>query len=183
MSKKCSITSCTNKHWSKGFCGTHLWRFNHGVDLNKPILKKHGLSDHPLYMRWAQMRARCNNPSNANYAYYGGRGIRVCKRWNDFKLFLKDMGNPPSKCHSLDRIDQNGDYEPNNVIWATPRKQAQNTRRNRLITIDGVTKCFSQWARESKLPISTISTRYYTYGWPVKQALTQPRQHRNYNDA
>lgn len=93
---------------------------------------KHGhaakWNEHPLYCRWEAMRARCSNPSNHKYHLYGGRGISVCRRWDDFTAFLADVGMPPSDRHSLDRIDGSGDYEPENVRWATPKEQRANSR-------------------------------------------------------
>lgn len=74
------------------------------------------------------MRQRCNNPKNKDYARYGGRGVKVCERWNDFTLFLEDMGGKPSVEYSLDRLDNNGSYEPNNCHWATPKEQTHNSK-------------------------------------------------------
>ncbi len=79
------------------------------------------------------MRQRCRDANCDDYADYGGRGIRVCDRWNDFAAFLSDMGERPSPHHSIDRRDPNGDYEPNNCRWATPNEQARNAPRNNVI--------------------------------------------------
>ena len=86
---------------------------------------------HPLYSRWSGMMDRCNNPKNQKYANYGGRGIKVCERWHNFNNFLADIGAPPSLKHTLDRINNDGDYEPNNVRWATYTEQNFNQRMNR----------------------------------------------------
>jgi hypothetical protein len=84
---------------------------------------------HPNYSRWENIKQRCNNPKNTNYHKYGGRGIKICERWqNNFYAFNYDIGLPPSTKHQLDRIDNDGDYEPGNVRWATPIQQMGNTR-------------------------------------------------------
>ena len=87
----------------------------------------HGLSKHPLYLTWKGMRNRCNNPRTPRYSDYGGRGIKVCKRWDKFENFLADMGEKPPGM-SLDRKNNNGNYTPRNCRWATPAEQRKNSR-------------------------------------------------------
>jgi hypothetical protein len=89
--------------------------------------EKHRLINTPTYYSWAGMKSRCLNPKDSRYKDYGGRGIKVCKEWHDFRNFLKDMGLRP-KGHTLDRIDVNGNYEPSNCRWATLEMQAANKR-------------------------------------------------------
>lgn len=83
---------------------------------------------HPLYRTWQGMRERCRDPGNVSYKYYGGRGITVCERWESFENFLADMGEKPSPDLTLDRIDNDGNYEPGNCRWATPEQQTKNRR-------------------------------------------------------
>jgi hypothetical protein len=94
--------------------------------------RKHGAAgDHaesPEYRSWVEMRRRCSNPNFIGYAHYGGRGITVCRRWDDFAAFLADMGTKPSPAHSIDRINPDGHYEPGNCRWTTPKEQANNRR-------------------------------------------------------
>lgn len=91
----------------------------------------HGLSHTPEYTCWGSMRHRCRNPKSSKYADYGGRGISVCERWNSFENFLADMGRRPTPAHSLDRINNDGNYEPGNCRWATPKEQMNNRRAHR----------------------------------------------------
>lgn len=123
------------------------------------------------YKTWMGMRARCNIPSATNYGDYGGRGIKVCDRWNDFFAFLSDMGPRPHN-HSIERNDVNGDYCPENCRWATKSEQANNTRVNRLITVDGVTKSVRQWEDHMGYREGTISTRL-RHGWSESDAVTR----------
>lgn len=112
------------------------------------------------YRAWAGMVTRCHNPNGTGYQRYGGRGVSVCDRWrNSYSDFLEDIGRAPSPAHSLDRIDNDGDYEPSNVRWATRKEQANNCSVNARIEINGETLTMAQWAERSGLPYSCIRSR------------------------
>ena len=99
------------------------------------------------YNSWGSMKSRCNDANNPAYSRYGGRGITVCDRWrNSYEDFLADMGRRPTPQHSLDRINNNGNYEPGNCRWATQSEQCRNTRYNAIITAHGKSLCVTEWA-------------------------------------
>ncbi len=128
----------------------------------------------PEYLAWRHMKHRCDNPADKGFADYGGRGIRVCRRWHQsFPTFLADMGLRPSPLHQLDRINNDGHYTPNNCRWATKQEQMNNTRRNRRLTWQGRTQTMIQWAREQRMPWPALQRRLNA-GWSVEKALTHP---------
>src|SRR5258706_5225704 len=98
---------------------------------------QHGMTDTPEHHIWRQMIQRCTNPNNKNFKYYGGRGIAVCDRWRAFSAFYADMGPKPSPSHTVERKDANGNYEPNNCVWATRAEQNLNTRAARYWIVNG----------------------------------------------
>lgn len=102
-----------------------------------------------IYRSWVSMIQRCTNPNNDDYHCYGGRGITVCERWRTFANFLIDMDNPPTKYHSIDRINNNKGYCKSNCRWATPKQQARNKQNNHLETYNGKTQCLAAWAEET----------------------------------
>lgn len=122
-----------------------------------------------IYSTWKAMKARCFNPKNRGYRHYGGRGIRVCKRWMKFENFLADMGERPAGLQ-IDRIDNDGNYEPGNCRWATPLENALNTRWSRRYTFKGKTNNISGWAR--MMGITSRAMRHRVNFWPLEQALT-----------
>lgn len=120
----------------------------------------HGLSRTAEHAIWTGMLNRCRNPRVKSYADYGGRGIAVCERWrSDFAAFYADMGPRPSPSHSIDRIDNNGPYSPENCRWSTPAQQAINTRRNRRVSLNGKTQTLSQWASDMGVTAKVLRGR------------------------
>lgn len=129
----------------------------------------------PEYVVWCTMRSRCHKESSTQWNYYGARGIVVCERWRkSFHAFYEDMGPKPSKLHSLDRIDNNGNYEPKNCRWATKEEQANNTRSNVFLTLNDETKTLSAWARHCGHKESTLRKRL-KMGWALEKALFTPK--------
>jgi hypothetical protein len=124
------------------------------------------------YRTWAAMIQRCVNPASGHFRNYGGRGIRVCKRWLSFSNFLEDMGNRPDNM-TIERVDNNGNYDPANCRWATVLEQMHNTRRNRVFTVHGITACTSVLARHFKIHPSTVLTRI-KLGFNPEDAFTLP---------
>lgn len=126
----------------------------------------HGKSRTPEYRAWISIKERCLNPNFRCYYNYGGRGISICERWLDaesgFNNFFSDLGVRPSKNHSLDRINFNGNYEPSNCRWATAIEQANNKRTNVMLTYKGETKSLSSWCKQTGIDyIRTIKRFQY----------------------
>jgi len=135
---------------------------------------RHGWSGQPTHNIWLTMRQRCHNPNSRSYAQYGARGIYVCDRWREsFEAFLADMGPQPSPDHSIDRIDCDGPYSPQNCRWATKKTQANNCRRNRVLAYGGKTQTVAQWADELGVSPFTLYQRL-SHGWSTEETLTRP---------
>lgn len=127
------------------------------------------------YYAWHNMKVRCLNPNDGRYKHYGARGIKICDRWlNSFDNFLSDMGPKPSAGHSIERIDVNGDYEPDNCKWATRNEQQNNTTQNRFIAYNGETLTLQQWSRRLGINHRTLHARLDKYGWLVERAFSTP---------
>lgn len=128
------------------------------------------------YYAWVDMKDRCYDEKDKFYHNYGGRGIRVCRRWlNSYADFLADMGRKPSRKHTLDRIKNNGNYTPANCRWATLKEQSRNRRTNRILSMGGKRRCLVAWSELTGIPAITIHARIKR-GWSVKRALTEPVQ-------
>lgn len=135
---------------------------------------KHGMKGMPLYNCWVAMKSRCYNPNHKNYKDYGGRGITVCPEWlNPCNFFAWAESHGYREDLSLDRIDNEKGYSPENCRWVTQKQQLRNTRRNRRISYKGETHCLSEWAELTAISYPTLKARYYA-GWTPKQILTIP---------
>lgn len=137
----------------------------------------HGMTGTAIHAVWLSMKKRCLSPTDKGYECYGGRGIRVCQRWADsFEDFITDMGPRPSNKHSIDRINNDGDYEPSNCRWATKIQQGRNTRSNINIFYQGKTQCLAAWAEELGIPYKALAQRISIAGWSPERAFTTPLQ-------
>jgi len=174
----------------KCFCGNivvvksiHLWS-NHTKSCG--CLKQeaigirsttHGMYKTPEYKSWVHMIDRCNNQKNDSFKYYGGRGITVCKEWeNSFAIFFSHIGKRPSIKYSIERINNNKGYFPGNCKWATAKKQSNNRSNNKHITLHGWTLNISAWSRFTGISISTIFGRFER-GWPPAKAIFKKVTH------
>lgn len=138
----------------------------------------HGMSEHPLYAVWLGIKQRCYNPNADCYSDYGGRGVRMLEEWREsFAAFYAYVGDRPSPLHTIERMNNDGNYEPGNVKWATRSEQNENTRQTRLITFNGITLSLGKWARRAGLQRKTLASRLDRFGWPVERALTTPARH------
>lgn len=136
----------------------------------------HGRSDSKLYQAWADMKTRCQNPGNTFYARYGGRGIIVCDEWQEFEPFMEwAVTNGYDEALTIERIDNDGNYEPENCKWITQSEQCQNRRSCRYITYKGITKNLTQWAKETGINCVTLGYRL-SAGWSTEKALNTPSQ-------
>lgn len=136
---------------------------------------KHGFYGTRLYEIWRAMKKRCHLKTHIHYKNYGGRGIVVCDEWkNDSKTFFEwALSNGYRDDLTIDRIDNNGNYEPSNCRWVSVKTQCRNTRKNHLITYNGETRCLIEWSELTGIKHTTIDERLKR-GWTVEQALTIP---------
>lgn len=143
------------------------------------IRVSHRMTKTPEYRTWLHINSRCTNPKNPSWRLYGGRGITVCKEWaNSFEAFYAFMGKRPSRNHSIDRLDPDGNYEPSNCRWATTKEQGRNKRTclDLRVEHDGKALSLSEWVDETGLSYNTLYARIITKGWSADRALTQPQR-------
>lgn len=132
----------------------------------------HGHWGSPTHRSWASMIQRCTNPAALKYPSYGARGITVCERWLKFEGFLEDMKERPSNRHTIERKDNNGNYEPSNCIWATMHVQSRNKTNTVNHTFRGETMCVSDWAEKYSIHVQTLRERLKKMS--IEEALTTP---------
>lgn len=151
-------------------CGCYFLEV--AAERGRRLFTTHGLSNTRGYRAWADMLKRCRDTKRHDWLNYGGRGITVCERWNDFKLFFADMGPAPAGA-SIDRIDNDKGYAPENCRWATPKEQANNRRSNIRISYEGATRTLTEWAEKFGVPSHMVLKRYYR-GWQPPQLFMPP---------
>lgn len=128
-----------------------------------------------LYGIWIGMRNRCRNPKNHGHPSYGGRGISVCEEWDSYAVFKEwALSHGYSDDLSLDRIDCDGNYSPENCKWSTAKEQGRNKHNNKVLTFNGETKTLAEWAECTGINYHTLKHRLFTYGFTVEDALTKP---------
>jgi len=156
-----TVRSCNLKAGTSSSCGCSR--------------KTHGLSRTHVHGCWRSMIDRCTRNRNIGFHRYKGRGIQVCDRWKSFESFLDDMGMPPSDKHQIDRINNNGPYEPCNCRWVLPREQGRNRNNNRILIYNGRSFCLTELAEHAGMNLSTLSTRLRN-GMSVEDAVEIPLQ-------
>ena len=173
-------------------CGRDLWvspaHLKNGLtqscgcyqkDRARETQLKHGKAHTKVFYAWSHMKDRCLNPNNKHYASYGGRNITICDRWLDFNNFLTDMGEPvegPERI-SLDRIDNDGNYEPGNCRWANQKTQNNNKRNSKFYTHEGQTHTLPEWAEIKGVSYGQLRQRIYQRGWSFEEAITTPARY------
>ena len=180
MAKVCRVPDCGRRIQAKDICKPHQYRLKNYGDMYEFFPIKGQYKDYPEYVNYKSMIDRCRPSAHYSRNYYD-KGVRICERWTmrlGFLNFLIDMGSKPGPEYTLDRIDSNGNYEPGNCRWATMETQNNNTSRNRRITVNGVTKTYSQWAKSLGVSRHTIRERF-NRGWPVEKIVTTPASHGN----
>lgn len=144
-----------------------------GCKADRRTMLSHGKHHTKVYKAWNAMWTRCTNENYQHWDNYGGRGICVDPRWKDFEAFYKDMGDPPTATHSLDRINNDGNYTVTNCRWASTKEQGRNRRTNRMLTAFGKTLMLIDWPAEFGIAYGTIQARL-RMGWSDEDAVSRP---------
>lgn len=164
------VNAYTLVHSGSNCCGC--------IHKEKPNRKTHGMSKTFISREWRGIKSRCYNTNSKSYKDYGGRGIKMCDKWkDDLQSFYDDvskLAHYGEKGYTLDRINNDGNYEPNNVRWATKSEQNKNKRSNINITYNGTTQCLKLWAKEFNIPYLSLYQRINKLNWDIERALTTP---------
>lgn len=149
-------------------------------EMTKPFVTTHGKGEHRLYRIYHHMKERCINPKNDSYDNYGGRGIEVCDEWRDdfMEFYNWALANGYEETLTIDRIDNNGNYEPGNCRWVNQKVQQNNRRMNRVLQHNGQSMTSTQWAEHLNISYKTLERRINHLGWPTGKALTKPLRKR-----
>ena len=134
----------------------------------------HGMSGTRIHKTWKKMRERCLNPNCKEHKDYGGRGIKICRRWESFKNFAADMGEHPGPGYSIERKNVNGNYCPSNCVWLHRTLQNRNRRDTIRFTFRGVTKTIFEWSDKTGISVQNLKARVYR-GWSIRKTLTTPK--------
>lgn len=145
----------------------------YGSEVRRTVNIRHGMSHDRTWNSWMAMRGRCHVATSKDFLNYGARGISVCARWREsFEAFFEDMGERPART-SIERKDNNGNYEPGNCVWASPIRQGNNKRNNHFVEFRGVTLTTAQWARSIGISLECLGFRLKN--WSLERALTEPK--------
>lgn len=171
--KSCVANYYRLMNGSKTSCGCYH------IETTRRANSTHGKSRTRVFRIWQGMIGRCTNQNLPHYKNYGGRGIKVCERWsNSFSAFYEDMGDPPSDMHTIERIDNNGDYTPGNCRWATAKEQARNRRSSTSFQFNENNMTLAEIAERTGMPYGLLEMRVVRYGWSVEDAVSIPPRKR-----
>lgn len=167
------IQSVKNGNTKSCGCRKHESGRRQILEINRFV--NHGMSKSSEYKSWMQMKRRCMNSADKHFMDYGGRGISVCDRWiMSFEHFFEDMGFKPGPEYSIDRIDNDGNYDPNNCKWSNHLEQARNRRSIKKIEYMGKSMMLIEWSEMLGIPLKTLYDRIYRRKWPIDRVFTQP---------
>lgn len=162
------VTAVSLKNGRSSSCGCY------NREVSSDTHRRHGMTNSPEYIAWQSMRQRALNLNNPRHRDYSDRGIGICSKWESFEAFFEDVGPRPSARHSIDRIDNDKGYSPENCRWALPHQQMVNRRCTRFIEYKGEIFPLATLANQFSVPKNTLRARIVELGWPVERALKAP---------